>query len=58
MSAAAFWLNAVGHLMNRQTRERVRQKAAPNILDLAAGRGTGGRNLMLKGTQKGDTEHG
>lgn len=40
-----FWLNAAGHLINRQTRERVGQKAAPNILDLAAGRGTGGRNL-------------
>lgn len=39
MSAVAFWLDAAGHLMNRQTREKVRQKAAPNILDLAGGRG-------------------
>lgn len=45
MAAVAFWLDAAGHLMSRQTREKVRQKAAPNILDLAGGRGTGGRNL-------------
>ena len=45
MSAAAFWLNTAGHLINRQTRERGGQKAAHNILDLAAGRGTGGRDL-------------
>lgn len=39
LSAVAFWLNAAGHLMNRQTRKRVRQKATPPFLNLAAGRG-------------------
>jgi hypothetical protein len=44
----AFWLNAAGYsikIFSSQTRKGIRQKAAPNFLNLAVGRGTGGRNL-------------